>query len=56
MIVDSIDLVFSMIINWGNPRIQAATVSGLNLMQPFGYKHMEGTKDKFTLEIITEEG
>ena len=36
VIANSVDSVFSTIIIWGNPRIQAAQLSGLNLRQSLG--------------------
>ena len=56
VIADSIDSLFSMIIIWGNPRIQAATVIWVESEATSWVKHMEGTKDKSTLENIVEEG
>ena len=56
VIADSIDPSFSMIMIWGNPRIQAAVVIWVESKATSWVKHMEGTKDKFALENIAAEG
>ena len=56
VIVDSIDSTFFMIIIWENPCIQVATFIWVESNATSWVRHIEGTKDKFALENIAEEG
>ena len=49
-VANFVNLVFLMIINWGNPRIQVATIIWVGSDATSWVKHMEGTKGQVRLE------